>query len=119
MNVVMQGQTAVAANTSNDNVLTGQRFERAPWPALGSLYVNGSAAGLRAELNVGGVSITPPIVCNVQNRSPVVPDDTLVGNWEVMPNSLLQLTITNTTGGALTAFWRVELQEVSVPGINA
>lgn len=119
MNVCMQGQTAVAANTQVDNVLTGQRYERSPWPALGSLYVNGSAAGLRAELNVGGVSITPPVTCNVQNRSPVVPDDVLISGWEVMPNALLQLTITNTTAGALTAFWRTELQEVSVKGLNA
>lgn len=119
MKVAMQGQTSVAANSTTDNVLTGQRYERAPWPALGALYVNGSAAGLRAELNVGGQSITPPVVCNTQNRSPVVPDDVLIDQWEVMPNALLQLTISNTTGGALTAFWRVDLQEVEVPGINA
>jgi hypothetical protein len=119
MKVAMQGQTAVAANSTNDNVLTGQRYERAPWPALGALYVNGSATGLKAELNVGGTSITPPVTCNVQNRSPVVPDDTLIDQWEVLPNALLQLTITNTTGGALTAFWRVDLQEVEIPGYNA
>lgn len=119
MKVAMQGQTSIAANSTNDNVLTGQRYERSPWPALGSLYVNGSAAGLRAELNVGGTSITPPVVCNTQNRSPVVPDDVLIDQWEVLPNSLLQLTISNTTGGALTAFWRIDLQEVEIPGYNA
>jgi len=119
MKVCMQGQTSVAANSATDNVLTGQRYERAPWPCLGALYVNGSAAGLRAELNVGGVSVTPPVVCNTQNRSPVVPDDVLIDSWEVMPQALLQLSITNTTAGALTAFWRVDLQEVSVPGLNA
>lgn len=119
MKVAMQGQTSVAANSTTDNVLNGQRYERCPWPALGALYVNGSATGLKAELNVGGVSITPPIVCNTQNRSPVVPDDILIDQWEALPNSLLQLTIVNTTAGALTAFWRVDLQEVEVPGYNA
>jgi len=119
MKVCMQGQTSIAANSSTDNVLTGQRFERAPWPALGSLSVNGSAAGLRAELNVGGQSVTPPVVCNTQNRSPVVPDDTLIDQWEVLPQGLIQLTITNTTGGALTAFWRIDLFEVQIPGYNA
>lgn len=114
MNVCMQGQTSVAANSTNQNVLTAQRYERAPFPCVGSLYVNGSAAGLQAELNVGGISITPPIVCNTQNRSPVVPDDVLISGWEALPNSLLQLSITNTTGGALTAFWRVDLQQVRV-----
>lgn len=114
MRVAMQGQTAVAANTTNNNVLTGQRYERAPFPCVGALYVNGSAAGLQAELNVGGVSITPPIVCNTVNRSPVVPDDMLIDNWEALPNALLQLSVTNTTAGPLTAFWRVELQQVRV-----
>lgn len=114
MRVAMQGQTTVAANSTVQNVLTGQRYERAPFPCVGSLYVNGSAAGLQAELNVGGVSITPPIVCNTQNRSPVVPDDILISDWEALPNSLLQLSVTNTTGGALTSFWRIDLQQVRV-----
>jgi len=113
---VMQGSTSIAANSVNDNVLTGQRFERAPWPCIGRLYVNGSAAGLKAELNVNGQSITPPVTCNIQNRVPVVPDDSLVDSFEVLPNGLIQLTITNTTGGALTAYWRVEIQEVVLQG---
>lgn len=111
---VMQGSYSVPANSVVDNVITGQRFERAPWPAVGQLYVNGSAAGLKAELNVNGQSITPPVTCNIQNRVPVVPDDLLVDYFEVLPNGLLQLSITNTTGAALTAYWRIQLQEVNL-----
>lgn len=114
MVVVMQGSNAVGANGTNENVVSGQRYERAPYYGLGSLYCTGSAAGLTVELNVGGVSITPPTGVNTQNRFPVVPDDSLVSGWEFAPGQLLQLRVVNTTGGALTFFWRVELNEVQV-----
>jgi hypothetical protein len=114
MKNVMQSSVAVAANTTNENVLTGQRFERAPGPSIGGLYVCGSAAGLTAELNVGGRSVTPPTSVNTQNRFPVVPDDSLAMDWEAYQGELIQVRIVNTTAGALTIFWRVELEEADV-----
>ena len=116
MRVCMQGETSIAANSTDNNVLTDQRYERSPYNAMGTLYVNGSAAGLTAELNVGGVSVTPPVQCNTVNATPTVPDDLLISDWEAPMNAKIQLTIVNTTGGALTAFWRVELQEVYARG---
>jgi len=109
MKFCMQGTNAIAANTSNPNVLTGQRYERAPANCYGALYLTGSAIGLTAELNCGGISITPPVGVNIQNRYPVVPDDVLIDGWEIINGKLIQLTVTNTTGGALNVFWRVEL----------
>jgi len=114
MRVVMQGSTSVGANTYDGNVLSAERYQQPPFNALGTLYVNGSATGLLAELNVGGISITPPVKVNAQNRSPVVPDDVLVSDWECLEGKNIQLTVTNTTGGALTAFWRVELEAVEI-----
>jgi len=114
MKVVMQGATAVAANTTNENVLNAQRYERCPFElAEGGLYVAGSAAGLTAELNVGGRSVTPPTTVNAQNRLPVVPDDSLIEDWEAGEGELIQLRVVNTTAGALTINWRVELEDVS------
>jgi len=109
--VIMQGQTTVAANSTVNNVLTGQKYERSPVPALGVLFANGSAAGLQAELNVNGRSVTDQIQINTQNRLPVVPDDMAVDEWEAPEGALIQLKVSNTTGGALTFFWRIELQE--------
>ena len=112
MNNIMQKITAVAANTTISNVLQGERFERGPHViGIGALMCCGSAAGLTAELNVGGVSITPPTSVNTQNRYPIVPDDLLAANWEVPKGELIQLTVVNTTGGALNFFWRVEIEE--------
>ncbi len=113
--VVMQSSTSIAANATSENVLTGQRFERCPYAAaLGGLYVTGSATGLTAELNVGGRSVTPPTGVNVQNRFPVVPDDCLIEEWEAYAGELIQLRGVNTTAGALTLFWRVELVEAGM-----
>lgn len=109
--VIMQGQTVIAANSTNLNVLTGQKYERSPGDALGMLYINGSAAGLTAELNVAGMAVTDQIVVNTQNRLPVVPDDLAVDEWLAGEGDLIQLKVANTTAGALTVFWRVELIE--------
>jgi hypothetical protein len=107
----MQGSNSVGANATIENVISGQRYERSPSDSIGGLYVTGSALGLTAELNVGGRSVTPPTSSNAQNRFPVVPDDSLVAEWEAYAGELIQLRAVNTTAGALTLFWRIELDE--------
>jgi hypothetical protein len=115
MRVAMQDSASIAANTTNTSLLSGQRYERCPFDiALGGLYVTGSALGLTAELNVGGNSVTPPTKVNAQNRFPVVPDDSLIEEWQAMNGQLIQLTGVNTTAGALTIFWRIVLVEAGV-----
>lgn len=110
MIVTMETSTSIAANATTDNVFTGQRFERAPFDGLLTLLVTGSATGLEYELNVGGRSVTPRIPANVQNRSPVVPDDLVVAEVEVFEGELIQVTGVNTTGGALTLRARALLE---------
>lgn len=112
MKVVMQGSNSIAANTTNNNVLTGQKYERPPGSAIGALYLAGSALGLTAELNVGGNAVSDTLTVSAQNRLPVVPDDLAIDEWEAPEGELIQLKIANTTAGALTIFWRVELYEV-------
>lgn len=112
MKVAMQQSISIAANSTNNNVLSGQRYERPPFSGIGSLYATGSAAGLTAELNVAGNSITPPVTVNSQNRIPVVPDDLLLEGFEIPGDTLLQLTVVNTTAGALTFFWKVEIEVI-------
>jgi len=111
---VDQLATLIVANTTNANVNAGRRFERAPALIRGKLFATGSAAGLTAELNVGGRSITPPTTVNAQNRLPVVPDDILVQDWYAAPGELIQVTVVNTTGGNLTFNHRLEMEEVEV-----
>lgn len=108
---VMEVEVSVAANDTNENVLDGQRFERMPFDGFVSLLASGSAAGLRHELNVGGRSASPRMPVNTQNRSPVAPDDLIVSDIEVNMGELIQLTVANTTAGALTYRARVLLEE--------
>lgn len=116
MKNTMTVESAVAGNAQTDNVLSGKRFERSPYPAFLSLYQSGSSSGLLAELNVGGRSIIPPDPVNSQNRIPVVPDDLVIDGVEVMQGELIQLTVRNTTAGALTYRGRVELEEAQYGG---
>lgn len=104
-------EIVVPANSTTDNLLQGRRFERAPFPAFANFYITGSAAGLQAEINVGGQSVTPRSVVNSQNRVPTVPDDLWVGDVEVDQGELVQVTGVNTTAGALTIRLKLELEE--------
>lgn len=118
--VTEQQAISIAANTTVDNVLDGTRFARSPYAAgIGSLFCAGSAAGLNCELNVGGRSVTPRTTVNAQNRLPVVPDDLLVEDWEVYQGELIQITVQNTTAGALTFNYKMQIEEGAIAEVPA
>lgn len=104
----MQDSISVAANAKSANVLAGQQYEFLPGHANVVLSVAGSAAGLRVSLLAGGVTLIDDQAINIANRFPVIPDDVI--SQEIIPGGArLLLTFRNTTGGALTAFWRVDV----------
>jgi hypothetical protein len=112
-NLISQSTTTIAGATKNPNILTGTRYERAPVDCMGSLFINGSAAGLTVEVNVGGLSISEPVVVNVQNRMPVIPDDVLIPGFECPEGALIQVTLTNTTAStSLVAQWKLMLEPI-------
>jgi hypothetical protein len=102
----MQDSVVVAANAVSANVLSGQLYEFVPPGANVTLSVAGSATGLRCTYIVGAPLINDQAI-NLQNRFPLVPDDVLHGG--PTPGGRQVLTFRNTTAGALTAFWRVDL----------
>lgn len=108
---IVQDSTSVAAN-GNDSVLTNTRLENLPPNQLVqvAIYATGSATGLRATAFVGtqgGQPIEDSAV-SAQNRIPIKPDDLLV-SFTARGNQKLQLNAQNTTAGALTFFFRVEV----------
>lgn len=104
----MQDSLSVAANAVSANVLAGQQFEFMPGNAQVTLSVAGSATGLRVSLLAGGVTLINDAAINTANRFPLIPDDVIA--QEMIPGgSRLLLTFRNSTAGALTAFWRVDL----------
>lgn len=103
--------TSIPANSRNENVLAGRRFERMPFDGFVTILSTGSAAGLEEELNIGGASASPLTAVNANNRSPVVPDDLRVEDVPASMGQLVQLTVNNTTAGALTHRVRVMYEE--------
>lgn len=113
--VTMQGSTTIGAGLTVQNAIQGQRYERAPFPAIGSLFVTCSAIDdATAELNVAGQSVTPPVEVSGNNRLPIVPDDLLVSGWQVLEGKLIQLTLVDVGGAGCTVYWRIDLQQAAV-----
>lgn len=104
----MQGSVSVAANAVSANVLAGEQYEFLPADAGVVISATGSATGLNTTLLAGGVTLVNDQAIGLQNRFPIIPDDILT--QEVVPGgSRLLLRFRNTTAGALTAFWRVDV----------
>ena len=104
----MQGSISVAANATSANVLAGLQHEFLARGGPVIVSCNGSALGLNATYLAGGVTLIDDQALNAQNRMPVIPDD--IYTQELIPPGVRQLLrFRNTTGGALTAFWRVDV----------
>ena len=102
----MQDSVSVAANAVSANVLAGQLFEFVEPGSQVAVAVAGSATGLRTTF-ICGIPLINDQAINLQNRFPLLPDDLIhVG---IVPGGRMVLTFRNTTAGALTAFWRVDI----------
>ena len=103
----MQDSVSVGANSVSANQLSGQIYEFVPPGAQITLSVTGSATGLRITFVCGGVTLINDQAINLQNRFPIIPDDVVHGG--AVPGGRMVLTARNTTAGALTFFWRVDV----------
>lgn len=113
MIVAMQGTEVAAGAGTVLNILAGERYERSPFKAaIGQFFATGSIAAITTELNVGGSSITPPVVISSSNRIPLIPDDLMIPGWEVLEGKLIQITAV--FPGAGTLFWKVTLEEAEL-----
>jgi len=104
----MQGSISVAANAVTTNQLAGELYEFIPQNASVVLSCTGSAIGLNTTFLAGGVSLVNDQAISLQNRFPLVPDDILTQE-QIPAGARLVLTARNTTGAALTYFWRVDV----------
>ena len=104
---MMQDSISVAANSLSANVLAGKLFEFVPAGANVTLSATGSGTGLRISFVASLVQLLNDEAMSTANRFPLIPDD-IVLNQRVGAGRLL-LTFRNSTAGALTAFWRVDV----------
>ena len=112
MLVVDEVSTSIAANSTTQNVFSGRTYERAPFTGRLAVYSTASAAGLEEQFIVNGQAITGGgIPMNANNRSPIVPDDLRASGIPVYQGQLIQIRGANTTAGALTGRWRIEIDD--------
>jgi hypothetical protein len=103
----MQDSVSVPANSVSANVVAGQLYEFVPNGARYTLSVTGSATGLRTTF-INNIPVINDQAINLQNRFPLIPDDII--SQGLTRAGRLVLTFRNTTAGALTVFWRIDLQ---------
>ena len=102
----MQDSVSVGANAVSSNVVAGQLYEFVGTGTLITLSVTGSATGLRTTF-IANIPIINDQAINLQNRFPIIPDDIIFSGR--VRQARLVLTARNTTAGALTFFWRIDL----------
>ena len=104
----MTGQAvSVAANSVSANQLSGQLYEFLDNPMPVLLAATSSAVGLNCTFLVGGVSVMNDQPVSQANRYPVLPDDIVTSIRRA--RGRLVLTFRNTTAGALTCNWTVDV----------
>lgn len=107
----MQSSRSIAAGVVDSQLLAGLRYERPPQDCLLTVLMSGSAAGLLRQINVDTDSVSPAAAVNPTNQVPINPLDSVISGIEVPQDKLIELSVSNPTGGALTAFWKTLLQE--------
>lgn len=111
--VQQRGPTSIAAAAVDVNLWDGLRYERAPTDSILEVFMTASAIGLLRQLYVAMDRISPPTAVPSLNRIPQDPFDSTIQDVEAPADDLLQLQVSNPTGGALNVFWRSKLTELS------
>jgi hypothetical protein len=109
--MMIQNTGSVAANSVNDNVITGSQFEYLPMHAAIEFGLVGSAVGLLADVYSGSDLLCEGMAISTQNRFPVFPDDYTLTDVAAA-GERLKVRLRNTTGGALTYFVGIRITPV-------
>lgn len=108
---LIQNSVSVAANSVNDNVLTGSQFEFLPYNAALNFGMTASATGLIVDAYSGQDTLCEGLAPSLANRFPILPDDfnltDVAGAGE-----RIKLRVRNTTAGALTFFYAVQINPI-------
>ena len=104
--MTMQDSLSVGANSVSANVLAGQLYEFVAPGTNVTLSCTGSATGLRVTY-ICGLPLINDQALSFQNRFCILPDDVMMSSQ--VPGGRQVLTFRNTTVGAVTAFWRIDL----------
>jgi len=105
----MTGQAvSVAANSVSTNQVAGQLYEFLRRNTTVLLAACSSAAGLNCTLIIGGRIMVNDQPISQANRFPTIPDDVVTQEVGRAGERII-LTFRNTTGGALTVNWSMDV----------
>ncbi|MBI4598006.1 MAG: hypothetical protein HY737_06370 [Candidatus Omnitrophica bacterium] len=103
------GQTSIAANATNGNVLSGSAYEFMPYNALLEIGLCSNAAGdHQCTVYSGSDALLEESGVSRQARVPVYPDDFSIRDV-ALGGERLTIRVRNTTGVAATIFWSVKI----------
>ena len=103
---------SIPANSRSLNVLAGQQFEFMSGNTLVTTRMSAAAVGLEADMSVAGISVLAAAVVPDSNRSPIRPEDVMMGPIGATDGSRLFLSYLNTTVGAIVVRTIVDLDPV-------
>lgn len=107
----IQNKITINAGLTNDNVITGSQFEFLPYHSRLDFGLNGSAAGLVADVYTGSDTICESLGVNAANRFPIWPDDYTL-NDVAAAGERVKIRVRNPTGGNLDLFYSVKITPI-------
>jgi hypothetical protein len=109
----IQRSDSIAANSVNDNTVSGNQFEFANGYYAVDAGLVASATGLEIDILVSGNAVVTRMLPSIQNRWPVFPDDFSL-RFGMIPGDRLICRVRNTTGGPITLFQTFRFNPVTV-----
>ena len=103
----ISGSVSVGANAVSTNQASGTLEEFITRPSYARLAATSSATGINASFIVGRTALCNDQFISLANRFPVVPDDVVIEHS--VYRGRVVLTFRNTTAGALTVNWFVDV----------
>lgn len=110
--VMVQGPINVPNTTTDQQLLNGLKYERAPVPCIVDFLMTQSAAGLLRTIYVDSERIAPPSAISLANQIPQDPFDTTVMGVQVDQDAEINLSVSNFSGNALNVFWKVVMRQL-------
>lgn len=107
----ISGSISVAANARSANIFAGESFEFMTRPAVLSLFATGAAAGIEADVLIGGRSVAQGAALPDTNRFPLRQEDGVV-QFAAIPGDRVFVQLLNTTAGALVTQFLLDIQFV-------
>jgi len=111
---LIKNSVVVAAGASNNNVLAGSAFEFVREASQVAIGLLASATGLLAGVSSGSDVLMEDgslvDIVRTANQGPIYPDDFILTDV-AMPMDRLRIAVRNPTGGAITLFFAVKVDQ--------